>query len=80
MGPLLTKDEVSIVAGLKTPMAYVLGSEDQLSRESYLRELQMPSLWRGDLQIIPEAGHLPQLEQPERLNSLLEEFITEVAG
>ncbi len=73
------KDEVSIVAGLQTPLAVVLGAEDQLCRESYMRNLRMPSLWRGDLQIIPDAGHIPQWEQSERFNGILEEFITESA-
>ncbi|MBI5676056.1 MAG: hypothetical protein HZC48_09585 [Nitrospirae bacterium] len=44
-----------------------------------LREASIvDSLWRGDLQIIPNAGHLAQWEQPERFNRLLEEFIEEV--
>ena len=74
------KDEVSIVSGLETPLTVVLGAEDQLCRESYMRNLKMPSLWRGDLQVISDAGHIPQWEQPEKFNGILEEFITEVAA
>ncbi len=74
------KDEVSVVADLKIPLAVVVGADDQIVRESYLRSLRMPSLWRGDIQVIPDAGHIPQWEQAEKLNRLLEEFITEVAS
>ncbi len=74
------RDEVSIVADLKIPLAVVIGAKDQITRQSYLRGLRMPSLWRGDLQVIPDAGHLALWEQPEKLNRLLEEFITEVGG
>ncbi len=74
------RDEVLIVGGLKIPLAFVIGAQDQITRESYLRGLRMPSLWQGRLQVISEAGHLAQWEQPERFNILLEEFITEVAS
>ena len=76
----LHKDEVSIAAGLEIPLAFTLGAEDQLCRDSYLRSLRMPTLWRGEIQLVPDAGHIPQWEQPGIFNRMLEEFIQDVSG
>lgn len=72
------KDEVKVLEGLKIPIAVILGDNDGYVNRSYIEELNIPTLWRGNIQIIPEAGHTPQWEQPERFNSLLGEFITDI--
>ena len=41
----------------------------------YISGLKMPTLWRGAIQFIPDAGHTPNWEQPEAFNALLEAFI-----
>lgn len=69
------KDEVKVLEGLKIPIAVILGDNDGYINRSYIEGLNIPTLWRGDIQIIPDAGHTPQWEQPERFNSLLDEFI-----
>ena len=68
-------DEVEIVANFKKPLAVVHGEEDQLINLLYIKGLNMPTLWRDEIQIIPDAGHTPQWEQPEKFNRLLMEFI-----
>lgn len=72
------EDEVQIVANLKTPLAIVHGAEEQLVNLDYLRGLSIPSLWRGAIQLIADAGHSPHWEQPERFNVLLAEFVADV--
>lgn len=72
-------DEVQIVANLRTPLAIVHGAEEQLVNLNYLIGLTIPSLWRGAVQIIAEAGHAPQWEQPERFNTLLADFVADVS-
>jgi pimeloyl-ACP methyl ester carboxylesterase len=42
---------------------------------AYISKLAIPTLWRGELQIIKGAGHAPNWEQPEQFNAVLEEFI-----
>lgn len=74
------RDEVNAVANLTHPIAFILGEKDGYVRKSYLEGLHIPTLWRGKIQIIPDAGHTPQWEQPEAFNSLLEEFIEDVTG
>lgn len=72
------QDEVEIVANLSAPLAIFHGKDEQLVNKSYIAKLTIPTLWRNEIQVIPDAGHAPQWEQPERFNALLEEFIADV--
>ena len=72
------QDEVELVADLTLPLAVFHGKAEQLVNEAYIRKLTMPTLWRNEIQIIPDAGHAPQWEQPEAFNSLLEAFMIDV--
>lgn len=70
-------DEVKIVANLNKPLAVVHGEMDPFVNLSYIKGLNIPTLWRGEIQIISGAGHTPHWEQPERFNHLLTEFVGE---
>ena len=72
------QDEVEIVANLSIPLAVFHGEEEQLVNKAYISKLTMPTLWRGEIQVISAAGHAPQWEQPEEFNGLLEAFMTDV--
>ena len=72
------KDEVQVVARLDTPLAVLHGAQEQLINSDYIDDLEVPSLWRGEIQVIDNAGHAPQWEQPERFNELLAAFVEEV--
>lgn len=74
------QDEVDIVANLTIPLAIFHGEREQLINGSYISQLEMPTLWRGAVQIISGAGHAPHWEQPEQFNALLEAFIEDVVG
>jgi pimeloyl-ACP methyl ester carboxylesterase len=78
IGAASYKDEVQIVANMRTPLAFVSGAEEQLVNIDYFRSLTIPSLWRGEVQIIENAGHAPHWEQPEKFNALLGEFVADV--
>jgi pimeloyl-ACP methyl ester carboxylesterase len=69
--------EVSIVADLKSPLAVLHGAEEQLINGTYFDSLKMPTLWRGSIQTIADAGHTPHWEQPQAFNALLEAFVEE---
>ena len=73
------KDEVAIVAHMRVPLAVIHGAEDQLLNLDYIRSLEMPTLWRGEVQIIEGAGHAPHWERPERFNTLLADFVADVS-
>lgn len=71
-------DEVEIVTGLDKPLAVIHGAMETLVNLSYIKSLIIPTLWRNEVQIIPDAGHALQWEQPDVFNSLLMEFIEEL--
>lgn len=70
-------DEVALVSDLAKPLAIVHGEDDQLVNLAYIKGLNIPTLWRGGVQVVANAGHAPHWEQPERFNHLLEEFVEE---
>jgi pimeloyl-ACP methyl ester carboxylesterase len=72
------KDHVEIVAKMTVPLAVVHGAEDRLVNVDYIRSLEMPTLWRGEVQVIEGAGHSPHWERPERFNALLTDFVADV--
>jgi pimeloyl-ACP methyl ester carboxylesterase len=72
-------DEVDIVANLTRPIAVLHGQDEQLVNLDYLRGLTMPTLWRGAVQIIPGAGHAPQIEATDEFSGRLTEFLADLA-
>lgn len=71
------KDEVDITANMTQPLAIFHGEAEQLINGSYFNTLTLPTLWRSGVQIIANAGHAPQWEQPEQFNELLGAFLTD---
>jgi pimeloyl-ACP methyl ester carboxylesterase len=71
------KDEASIIKDIKVPVAVLHGEGDQLIRHTYFKRLEMPTLWRNKAQLIQNAGHCPQVENPKEFNRLLTEFLKE---
>lgn len=68
-------DEVEIVKSTEKPFAIVHGELEWIVNIDYLRTLEIPTLWKGEIQLIPGAGHAPNFNTPDRFNALLEEFI-----
>jgi pimeloyl-ACP methyl ester carboxylesterase len=71
-------DEIEIVRSLRLPLAILHGEGEQLVSLDYLRQLTVPGLWRGEVQLITGAGHAPHQETPEQFASLLEQFISDL--
>ncbi len=71
-------DEIAIVESLRQPLAIVHGAGEQLVNLSYLRQLTVPGLWRGEVQLINGAGHAPHRETPEQFASLVEQFLSDL--
>ena len=71
------RDEIEIVAALKRPLAVLHGAQEQLVNGAYFGTLAMPSLWRGAVQTIADAGHTPQWERAPAFDALLDAFIDE---
>jgi pimeloyl-ACP methyl ester carboxylesterase len=71
-------DEIAVVSALRQPLAVVQGAEEQLVSLDYLRKLTIPTLWRGEVQVVPGVGHAPHQEAPQVFASLLTEFIDDL--
>jgi pimeloyl-ACP methyl ester carboxylesterase len=71
-------DEIAIVTALAQPLAILQGEGEQLVSLDYLRQLSIPGLWRGAVQVIPGAGHAPQQETPAAFAELLGQFIADL--
>ncbi|MFF4214097.1 alpha/beta fold hydrolase [Streptomyces sp. NPDC001796] len=68
-------DEITIVTELRRPLAILQGADEQLVSLDYLRKLDIPALWRGEVQVIQGVGHAPHQEAPQQFATLLTEFI-----
>jgi pimeloyl-ACP methyl ester carboxylesterase len=71
-------DQVAIVTGLGQPVAILHGAGEQLVSLPYLRQLAIPSLWRGSVQVIPDAGHAVHRENPDAFADVLRQFIADL--
>ena len=71
-------DEIAITGALQQPLAILHGEAEQLVNLAYLQKLTIPTLWRGTVQLIPDAGHALHQEAPEAFTILLEHFIADL--
>jgi len=72
------QDEVEIIRQMSQPLAVLHGEHEQLVNGDYLRGLEMPTLWRGAVQVIESSGHTPQVEAPEAFSTLVAAFASDV--
>ncbi|NEO32496.1 MAG: alpha/beta hydrolase [Symploca sp. SIO3C6] len=70
------QDEIEVVGNMTIPLMIIHGEKEQLVNKDYIAELEMPTLWNGKIQFIADAGHAPHWEAPNKFNSLLTDFIT----
>lgn len=73
------EDEVKIVKNLDKPLAILQGENEQLVNLDYLKNLQAPTLWRGEVQVIPNAGHSPHVEAPAAFDTLVGAFLEDTS-
>lgn len=68
-------DEPLFLSHWDRPVGIGLGEADTFVNVQYVEALLIPSLWRGTLQIIPGAGHCPQLDRSELLAGMINDFL-----
>jgi len=61
---------------IRVPTLVIVGDEDR-SRPPHEAEEMAQAIPGARLEVIPEAGHISNLEQPERVTALLEAFLAE---
>jgi pimeloyl-ACP methyl ester carboxylesterase len=68
-------DSTDVVAGLRVPTLILVGAEDELTPADESRKMA-DAIPGSRLEIIPQAGHLSNMEQPERFNTALASFLS----
>ncbi|MEU5877600.1 alpha/beta fold hydrolase [Spirillospora sp. NPDC047279] len=71
-------DAFETLRGLKVPALVVVGAEDTLSTEDEARAM-VEAIPNAELLVIPRAGHLSPVEQPDLFNQAVAEFAAALA-
>lgn len=64
------------LADISLPTLIICGSEDRLTPPKYSRFMK-DKIPHSTLQIIPGAGHMVMLEQPDKVNTVIARFVNE---
>ncbi|MBW8483868.1 alpha/beta fold hydrolase [Actinomadura parmotrematis] len=72
------EESFDTLRGLKVPALVVVGSEDELAGEDDARAMT-DALPNAELLVIPRAGHLCAVEQPDLFNQAVAEFAAAVS-
>ena len=73
-------DELEILKKISRPLAVLHAEQDQLVNLDYIKGLEMPTLWRSEVQVIAGSGHTPQTEASEAFSALVGAFVDEMNG
>lgn len=79
MGRDSLHDEAGFLSAWDRPVAVAVGRHDTFINLSYIEALSIPTLWRGAIQRPADAGHCPQIDQPDMLAAMLADFLDEAA-
>ncbi len=70
-------DSVKSLATITCPVTFITGTEDKLTPPS-LAESMNQQVHGSTLHLLPEAGHLSSMEQPEQFNACLIEHLKKI--
>ncbi len=70
-------DTTPALSGINVPVLLLAGEEDALTPPSVMLSMQ-EKIPRSELRIIPDAGHVSNLENPTVFNNYLEEFLNKI--
>jgi pimeloyl-ACP methyl ester carboxylesterase len=68
-------DSTTLLPTLRCPTLIIAGDEDVLTPPALSEEMHR-AIAGSTLVVVPRAGHLSNLEQPEAFNSALARFLT----
>ena len=69
------KDQINIIKELKVPVAVYYGEYDQIINYDYFKSFEIPTLWKGYIQVIKDVGHIFFYESPADFNINFESFL-----
>ncbi|MBC6458033.1 alpha/beta fold hydrolase [Actinomadura sp. HBU206391] len=71
-------ESFDVLRGMRVPTLVITGAEDELTTEGDARAMT-DALPNAELMVIPRAGHLSAVEQPELFNQAVAEFVSALA-
>jgi pimeloyl-ACP methyl ester carboxylesterase len=71
---LAESDTREVLRNLRVPTLLIWGSDDDITPIWPIQDARAPG---ARLEVIPEAGHLCYIEQPDRFNTIVREFLRE---
>lgn len=69
------RDECQIFSTTAKPMILIGGTEDRFLNTAYYASVEPTRLWNGAVSLIQGAGHAVQLDAPQQVASIIQEFI-----
>jgi pimeloyl-ACP methyl ester carboxylesterase len=70
-------DQVETVEASRRPIALIAGERDSLVSRDYLSGVRSDALWRGEVALVPRAGHAPQWDAPRATARLVLDFLAD---
>ena len=70
-------DSTALLSRIEVPVLAIVGAEDTVTPEVEARRIA-DTVPNGRLVVIPKAGHLSNLENPEEFNAALEGFLSQI--
>jgi pimeloyl-ACP methyl ester carboxylesterase len=67
-------DSTSILSAIHCPTLIMVGEEDTLTPPALSHDMQR-AIGGAELVVVPAAGHLSSIEQPEAFNAALAQFL-----
>lgn len=72
-------DSTALLQAARLPVCIIHGADDQIAPAAEAQALH-GELHNSRLHILPHAGHLPNLEQPELFNQAVQAFLKEITA
>lgn len=72
------ENEVALLEDWGGPVALIHGALDPFINALYIRRLDLPNIWRGEVQWFRDAGHSLFLERPAAFERLVRQFVEDV--
>lgn len=74
----LEERAIQITSAMTQPLAVFQGENEPFVALAQLEALEMPTLWRGAVQIINGAGHVPHRDKSAIFNRLLTQYMEDI--
>lgn len=71
-------DSLELLKSISVPTLIIVGEEDKLTPLEFSTQMHR-EISDSRLVVLTEAGHLTAMEQPEKFNAALENFLTEIS-